>query len=172
MPIEKLCVRTLAHGVEPQQNLLQGLLGIELMGVGIIAFVLRLDEIIEVGENGIVLRAHPPEIGPLCDAPLGIELGYHDLDGVDMGVRKVLVGPKKVFQKRSVLGQPRVLSEGFRRRRIVRLSTVIPALGLQHVDDVLPGHEVGKAAAHSFAHLSLLVLDVQRDDRLAGLQQI
>ena len=71
-----------------------------------------------------------------------------------------------------MLRQQGAFSEGFRCSLIFGVTAVIPTLRLQHIDDVLTGHKVGKAAAHSFAHLSLLVLDVQRDDRLAGLQQI
>ena len=86
VPIEKLRVRALAHGVQPQQRLTQDLLGVELVGGHVIAFVLRLDQVIEIREDGVVLRAHTAEIGPLCDAPFPIQLGEHDLNGVDMGI--------------------------------------------------------------------------------------
>ena len=86
MSIEKLRVRALAHGVQPQQHLTQDLLGVELVGGHVIAFVLRLDQVIEIREDGVVLRAHTAEIGPLCDAPFPIQLGEHDLNGVDMGI--------------------------------------------------------------------------------------
>ena len=39
------------------------------------------------------------EIGPLCDAPFSIQLGEHDLNGVDMGIRKILVGAEEVLEE-------------------------------------------------------------------------
>ena len=51
-------------------------------------------------------------------------------------------------------------------------SAVIPAFRLQHIDDVLTRHKVGKAAAHGLAHFLLLMLGIQCDNGFAGLQQI
>ena len=161
VPIEELCVRTLAHGVQSQQNFLQELLRIEQMGVGIVAFEFFFDQVIEIRENRIVLRAHTAEIGPLCDAPFRVELGYHDLNGVDMGIREILVGAKEVLEEGNVLCQQGAFSEGFRGGCIVRVAAVIPAFRLQHIDDVLTRHKVGKAAADSFAHFLLLMLGIQ-----------
>ena len=170
--IEKLRVRALAHGVQPQQHLAQDLFGVELVGGHVIAFVLRLDQVIEVREDGIVLRPHPAEIGSLCDAPFSIQLREHDLNGVDMGIRKILVSAEEVLEEGNVLRQQGAFSEGFRGGRIVRVAAVIPAFRFQHIDDVFTGHKVGKAAADSFAHFLLLMLGIQRDNGFAGLQQI
>ena len=63
MPVEELGVGALAHGVQPQQHLLQELLGVELVLTGVVGLELLLNEIVEVGEDGIVLRAHPAEVG-------------------------------------------------------------------------------------------------------------
>ena len=71
-----------------------------------------------------------------------------------------------------MLCQQGAFPKGFRRCRIVRVAAVIPALRLQHIDDVLTRHKVGKAAAHSLAHFLLLMLGIQRDNGFAGLQQI
>jgi len=84
--IEKLRVRALAHGVQPQQHLTQDLLGVELVSGHVIAFVLRLDQVIEVGEGWIAFWPHPAEVGTVCDAPFLIQLREHDLDGIDMGI--------------------------------------------------------------------------------------
>gem|GEM_PF-2183805 len=172
MPVEELGVSALAHGVQPQQHLLQELLGVELVTVGIVGLEFLLNEIVEVGENGIVLRAHPVEVGALGDAELAIQLGQHDLDGVDVCVAEILVGPEKVLEEGDVLGQQGAFAKGFRRIGGVGVSAVIPALGFQHIDDILPGHQVCKAAAHRLAHLLLFMFGVQTDDGLAGLQQI
>ena len=172
MPIEELCVRTLAHRVQSQQDFLQELLRIEQMGVGIVAFEFFFDQVIEVGEDWVVLRSHTAEVGSLCDAPFRVELGYHDLNGVDMGITEILIGPEEVLEKGYMLRQQSAFAEGFRRCRIVRVTAVIPALGFQGVDDILSRHEVSKAAAHSLAHFLLLMLGIQRDNGFSGLQQV
>ena len=150
--------------MQPQQHLTQDLLGVKLVGGHVIAFVLRLDQVIEIREDGIVLRAHTAEIGPLCDAPFSIQLGEHDLNGVDMGIREILVGAEEVLEEGNVLRQQGAFSEGFRGGCIVRVAAVIPTFRLQHIDDVLTGHKVGKAAADSLAHFLLLMLGIQRDN--------
>ena len=172
MPIEELCIRTLAHGVQSQQDFLQELLRIEQMGVGIVVLEFFFDQVIEVGEDRIVLRPHAAEVGLLRDTPLGVELGYHDLNGVDMGITEILIGPEEVLEKGYMLRQQSAFAEGFRCCLIVRVTAVIPAFGLQGVDDVLPGHEISKAAAHGLAHFLLLMLGIQRDNGFPGLQQI
>ena len=172
MPVEELGVSTLAHGVQPQQHLLQELLGVELVTVGIVGLEFLLNEIVEVGENGIVLRAHPVEVGALGDAELAIQLGQHDLDGVDVGVAEILVGPEKVLEEGDMLRQKGAFAKGLRRIGGIGVSAVIPALGLQHIDDILPGHQVCEAATHRLAHLLLFVFGIQRYDGLTGLQQV
>ena len=172
MSIEKLRVRALAHGVQPQQHLTQDLLGVELVGGHVIAFVLRLDQVIEVGEDGVVLRAHTAEIGALCDAPFLIQFREHDLDGVNVSIAEILIGAEEILEEGNVLCQQGAFSEGFRCGLIFGVTAVIPTLRLQHIDDVLTGHKVGKAAAHGLAHFLLLMLGIQRDNGFAGLQQI
>ena len=71
-----------------------------------------------------------------------------------------------------MLRQQGAFSEGFRCGLIFGVTAVIPTLRLQHIDDVLTGHEVGKAAAHGLAHFLLLMLGIQRDNGFARLQQI
>ena len=71
-----------------------------------------------------------------------------------------------------MLRQQGAFSEGFRCGLIFEVTAVIPTLRLQHIDDVLTGHKVGKAAAHGLAHFLLLMLGIQRDNGFARLQQI
>ena len=71
-----------------------------------------------------------------------------------------------------MLCQQGVFPKGFRRGLIFGVTAVIPTLRLQHIDDVLSGHKVGKAAAHGLAHFLLLMLGIQRDNGFAGLQQV
>ena len=172
MSIEELCVRTLAHGMQSQQHFLQELFRIEQMGVGIVAFEFFFDQVIEVREDRIVLRSHSAEVAPLRDTPFCVELGHHDLDGVNVHIAEILVGTEKVLEEGNMLCQQSAFAEGFRCCRIVRVTAVIPAFRLQHIDDVLSRHKVGKAAAHGLAHFLLLMLGIQRDNRFPGLQQI
>ena len=71
-----------------------------------------------------------------------------------------------------MLCQQCVFPKGFRCGLIFGVTAVIPTLRLQHIDDVLTGHKVGKAAAHGLAHFLLLMLGIQRDNGFARLQQI
>ena len=172
MTVEELSVGALAHGVQAQQYLLQELLGIELVAAGVVGLVLLLNQVIQVGEDGIVCRAHPAEVGALGDAELLVQLGQHDLDGVDVRVAEILVGTEEVFQEGDVLCQQGAFAEGLRCVGGVGIAAIVPALGFQDIDDILSGHEVSEAAADCFAHFLLLMLCVQRDHGLAGLQQI
>ena len=89
-----------------------------------------------------------------------------------MGIAEILIGSEEVLEKGNMLCQQSAFAEGFRRCRIVRVTAIIPAFRLQYIDDVLSRHEVGKAAAHGLAHFLLLMLGIQRDNGLSGLQQI
>ncbi|MPM20666.1 hypothetical protein SDC9_67102 [bioreactor metagenome] len=56
MTVEKLALRALTHGVEPQQDVLKQFRCVELELLRVVGFIFRLDQLIEIGENGIVLR--------------------------------------------------------------------------------------------------------------------
>ena len=142
------------------------------MSVRIVALEFFFNQVIEVRKDRIVLWPHATEVGSLRDTPLGVELGHHDLNGVDVRVAEILIGPEEVLEKGNMLRQQGAFAEGFRRCRIVRVTAVIPAFRLQHIDDILSRHKVGKAAAHGLAHFLLLMLGIQRDNGLSGLQQI
>ena len=86
MSIEELGFGALAHGVEPQQDLLQQFRRVQLMLALIVLSVLLLNEFIEVGKDGIVLGLEAGEVGAVADAPFGVQLAHHDLNGVDVAV--------------------------------------------------------------------------------------
>ena len=86
MPIKELGLRPLAHGVEPQQDLLQQFRCVQLMLALIVLSVLLLNELIEVGEDGVILRLEASEVCAVTDAPFGVQLAHHDLNGVDVAV--------------------------------------------------------------------------------------
>ena len=52
----------------------------------IVLSVLLINEFIEVGKDGIVLGLEAGEVGAVADAPFGVQLAHHDLNGVDVAV--------------------------------------------------------------------------------------
>ena len=95
----------------------------------------------------------------------------HQLDGVDVPVREVLVGAEKVFQEGDVLAQAGLLAEGKGGVRLrFPLAAHIPHLGLQGIDAVLAAHQVDEASAQVGAEINELMLRVQADGGLPGLQ--
>ena len=91
MPVEELSLGALAHGVEAQQDLLQQFRCVELVAVPIVLSVLLLNEFIEVGKDGIVLGLEAGEVGAVADAPFGVQLAHHDLNGVDVAVGTTII---------------------------------------------------------------------------------
>lgn len=79
-----------------------------------------------------------------------------------MSITEILVGTEKVLQEGDVLGQQGAFAKGLRRIGGIGVTTIIPALGFQYIDDVLSGHEVSKAAAHRLTHFLLFVFGIER----------
>ena len=71
-----------------------------------------------------------------------------------------------------MLAQTGGLTECLRRVPVLRAAAIIPALGLQRVDAVHAAHQVHETAAHGFTHIPLFMLHVQRDHRLARLEEV
>ena len=105
MTVEELRVRALAHGVQPKQDFLKKILRVELMRFGMIVFELIFDQVIEIRESRIILCSHPDKVAPIRDAPFLIQLRQHDLNGVDMGIRKILIGAEEVLEEGNMLRQ-------------------------------------------------------------------
>jgi hypothetical protein len=84
--VEKLGLRSLAHGVEPETDFPQGIRRIELAAVLVEILVFRFDEVIQIGQDGIILRLQAVEVAVVGDAPFLVELAQHDFDGVDFPV--------------------------------------------------------------------------------------
>ena len=103
MSVEKLRVRTLAHGVQPKQDFLKKILRVELMRFGMIVFELIFDQVIEIRESRIILCSHPDKVAPIRDAPFLIQLRQHDLDGVDVSIAEIFIGAEEVLEERYVL---------------------------------------------------------------------
>ena len=82
----------------------------------------------------------------VVDAPLAVQPLQHQLNGVDMPVREILVGAEKILQKRDVLTEPGMLPEGGGGFRVV-LAGHVPEFRLQGVDAVPAAHEVHETAA-------------------------
>ena len=97
MPVKELGLGTLAHGVNAQQDLLQQFRCVELMTAPVVLFVLLLNQLVEIGEDGVILGFQAAEVRVVADAPPGVQLAHHDFDCVNMAVGKVLVGPEEIF---------------------------------------------------------------------------
>lgn len=78
-----------------------------------------------------------------------------------MRIAEILVGTEEVFQEGDMLCQQSAFAKRLRCIGGVRVTAVVLALGFQHIDDVLSGHEVSEAAAHGLTHLLLFMLGVQ-----------
>ena len=70
----------------------------------------------------------------------------HQLQRVNVRCVESLVDPEDVPQEGDVLGQKRT-AECRRRVRVLRLTAVIPAPGLQQVDSVVAAEQVQETAA-------------------------
>ena len=172
MTIEKLGLSPLAYRVQPQQDLLQKFRRVERMPTVIKGLILLLNEFIEVGRNWVIHWGQAVKVGAVTDAPFGVQLTEHDLDGIDVLVGKVLVGAKEVPQEGDVLAQPCGLAEGFRGVLIVAAAPVIPAFRLQKIDVELAAHHIHEAAAHGFTEILLLMLHIQGNHGFARLKEI
>ena len=171
MAVEELAFSAPAHGVEAQQDFLQQFPRVQRVFLSVIVLVGVLDHIVEVGEDGEIIGSHGLEIRVIVESPLPVQPFQHQLDGVDVAVRKVLIGPEKVLEEGDVLAQASALPEGGWRFRIV-LTIGIPQLGFQGVDDVLPAHEISEAAAQVGAQVDELMLRIEAESGLAALQDI
>ena len=99
------------------------------------------------------------EVRVVIHAPLGVQPLQHQLDGIDVTIRKVLVAAEKIFQEGDVLTQPGLMTKGCRRFRIV-FAVLAPQLGLERIDTVLTAHQVNKTAAQVGAQVDELMLGI------------
>ena len=169
MPIKEPGVRATAHGMEPQQQIPQHFPRIKTGGV--IVVIGFLDRIVEVGEDGVILRPRRREVRAVGDVPFFIQALHHQLQRVDVGRIEALVDAEHIPQEGDVLGEQRP-PESVRRVRVFRPAAIVPAAGLQQVDAVLPTEVVQKAAAQGAALVLHLMLGVQRDHAFARLPHI
>ena len=89
-----------------------------------------------------------------------------------MRVAEILVGAEEVLQEGYVLGQQGAFTKRLRRVGGVGIAAIVPALRFKDVDDILPRHEIGEAAADGLAHFLLLMFRIQGDHGFPGFQQI
>ncbi len=158
--------------MQPQQDILQQLCGIELAAVLVKGLVFFLNQRIQVGQDGIVLGGQPVKLGTVADAELGIQLLQHDFDGVDLPVRKVFICPEKVLEEGNVLTELAADAEGLRGILILRAAVFIPCFGFQHIDDEFAGHEVDEAAPKIVGQLLVLHFRIKGTHIHAGFPQI
>ena len=165
--VEELGVGAHTQGAEPQTHILQLLSGIE--GGAVIVLQLPLHQLVQVSQGGELLRRQAVEVRIIANAPLGVELCQHDLQGVKLGIGEVFVGPEEVLQEGNVLGQH---CPGAGQVRFRGLVAAVPELGFQHIDLVFSAHQVNEAAAQSQTQVFQFMLRVQGDHALAGFQDV
>ncbi len=170
--VKEFRLRTLADGVQPQQDILQQLGGIELAAALVIGLIFFLNQPIQVGQNGIIGGGEPVEAGAVADAELGIQLLQHDFNGVNLPVGKVLVSAEEVFQKGNVLTELAADAEGLRRIPVLWASVLIPSFGFQHIDDKLPGHQVDEAGAEVIGQILVLHFRIKGAHIHAGFPEV
>ena len=68
MPVEEPGVCAAAHGMEPQQQIPQHLPRIKTGGVIVVIGI--LNRIVQVGEDGVILRLHRREVRVVGNVPL------------------------------------------------------------------------------------------------------
>ena len=88
-----------------------------------------------------------------------------------MGGVKILVDTEDVPQKGDVLGQQGT-PEGVGRVRVIRLAAIVPVPGFQQIDADPAAEQIHEAAPQVAAQILHLVLRIQGDNGLAGLQHI
>ena len=168
MAVEKLALGAPADGVEAQQDLLQQFRRVERVLLLLVVPVGVLNDVIQVGEDGKVRVLHGGEVRAVIQPPPGVEPLQHQLDGVDVPVREVLIGAECVLEEGDVLGQPGVLTEGGGGLGIV-LAIHIPQLRLQQINAVLAEVDalVGLVSVKKEIHdmVNLMIVQKMREKR-------
>ena len=124
--VEELALRAPAHGVEAQQDLLQQLSWVEGILLAVVVSVRLLDHVIEIGEDWIIPGRQGLEVGIVVHAPLDVQPPQHQLNGINMLVCKILIGPEEVLEERDMLAEPGLLAECSGSIRIIPLAAVVP----------------------------------------------
>lgn len=167
MAVEESGVCPLAHGVEAQQQVPEHLSGVQLEFLLLLIVLIGcLNDVIQVGEGGIVCWDPCCEVRLVGNPPALVEPLDHQLQCIDVRGIKVFIDPEDVPQEGDVLGQEGPV-KGRGLLRVIRIAPVVPPPGLQQVDAVLAAEKVQEAAAQVSAQLLHLMLRVQGDDRLA-----
>ena len=124
--VEELALRAPAHGVETQQDLLQPFPWVEGILLAVIVSVRLLDHVIEIGEDWIIPGRQGLEVGIVVHAPLDVQPPQHQLNGINMLVCKILIGPEEVLEERDMLAEPGLLAECSGSIRVIPLAAVVP----------------------------------------------
>ena len=138
MAVEESSVCPSAHGVEAQQQVPEHLPGVQLEFLLLLIVIIGcLNNVIQVGEDGIVGRSHLREVRLVGNSPTLVQPLDHQLQGVDVRRVEVLIDPEDVPQEGDMLGQEGP-AKGRGLLRVIRIAPVVPPPGLQQVDAVLP----------------------------------
>lgn len=83
--------------MEPKKDVLEHLGGIKLTLFLIKCLVFRFNKGIQIRQDRVILRTQMVKITLIMDTPLGIQFLEHDLDNINLPVRKILIAAEKVF---------------------------------------------------------------------------
>ncbi len=103
MTVKKFAFRALAYGVQTEAYVLQCFVGVKIFFFRVIAFVLLLNKVVKIREDGVVGRNHFAPIGAVGYAEFVVQLNEKQFDRVYLPIGKILVAAEKVTQKADVL---------------------------------------------------------------------
>ena len=97
MAVEVPGLHPAAQGVQAQTQLLQDFFGIQVLFLPVICLIFLLRQLIQIGENGVLVWRQSLEIGLVRDTELLVQLCQQHFQRVQMGVGEILVSPEEVF---------------------------------------------------------------------------
>ena len=172
MSVKILGLRTDTHGVNAEAHLLENFFRVQVLSLLIVAVEFFLTQLIEILHDGKVRGALGAVIGGIGNSEPGVQFGQQNLNGIDLCVVEILVGPEEIFEERNVLAQAGYFLESVRGSQIHFLCSVRPCFRLQRIDGVLTGHKVNIAAAQSLAQFLILTFGIKANNTLAGLPDV
>ena len=103
MSVKILGLRTHTHGVDAEAHLLENFFRVQVLSLLIVAVEFFLAQLIEILHNGKVRGALGAVIGGIGNSEPSVQLGQQNLNGINLRVVEILVGPEEIFQERNVL---------------------------------------------------------------------
>ena len=125
MAVKILALRADAHRVDAEADLLERLLGVQVLPLPVVAVKFLLAEAVKILHDRKIRRTLFAVVRGIRNAEARIELGEQNLNRVELRVREILIGAEEVFQKRNVLREPRHPPKCVRHRAILVANALI-----------------------------------------------